>query len=287
MDLETSREISRLQQVTIEDTYDRKQIRTYLRDQIGTEDPYFNKLHFEVETFCINHTVTSITPLELTTELMLTVLIIDRGPIQSVASNLAMNIDTDQVYLEKVCMCMTLLLAASGIVFDVERTQSDAYVVIPKFKLTGPLKDYIEQKKYLPPMVTVPKKWLSNKGGGYLTRNESCVLGHNNHHEGQQATDVLNILQDIALELDLEALSYEETSNKVLDTDEKVKQFEHMCRESLVVYEDILNRGNEFYFVWKYDKRGRVYSSGYHINIQGTQYKKSIISFKRKELIEG
>ncbi|WP_219811313.1 DNA-directed RNA polymerase, partial [Campylobacter concisus] len=36
-----------------------------------------------------------------------------------------------------------------------------------------------------------------------------------------------------------------------------------------------------FYFKWAYDKRGRVYSKGYHIQIQASEYHKACLSFSK------
>ena len=42
-----------------------------------------------------------------------------------------------------------------------------------------------------------------------------------------------------------------------------------------------------FYFTWKYDKRGRIYSQGYHVNIQSTSFKKSLINLHNKLVVTG
>jgi hypothetical protein len=39
-----------------------------------------------------------------------------------------------------------------------------------------------------------------------------------------------------------------------------------------------------FYFLHKYDSRGRIYSQGYHINIQGTEYDKAILDFAERKV---
>lgn len=283
--LELLSEINKLEQVIMEDTYDRRKIRQHIRNQIGEDTPSFRTLLTKVENICINEEL-PISPTDLTIELMLTTLIVSRAPLQSIVSNLVINLDIEEDYLNSIDKLTTVIIDAAGIVYDVLHTQSDAYIVLPKVKLSKELEDYIACKKYLPPMSSTPKPWKSNVGGGYLTRTESCILGKLNHHNEKQALDVLNILQEIPLELDLEALSYEEESTKPLDTEEKKKNFNHMVEESDYVYEETLNRGNEFYFKWNFDMRGRMYSAGYHINIQGTPYKRSIINFKRKELIK-
>jgi hypothetical protein len=134
-------------------------------------------------------------------------------------------------------------------------------------------------------MVCKPRKWKHNAGGGYLNNTESVILGAMNHHEKKQALSSINILQEIPWELDKFMLKFEEEPNKELDTEEKVMQFQQFKEESREIYNKMLARGNKFYFQWNKDKRGREYCKGYHITLQGTQYKKAILSFADKEVM--
>jgi DNA-directed RNA polymerase len=42
---------------------------------------------------------------------------------------------------------------------------------------------------------------------------------------------------------------------------------------------------DRFYLTNKYDKRGRTYSQGYHVNPQGADWNKGVIELADKELI--
>jgi len=90
-------------------------------------------------------------------------------------------------------------------------------------------------------------------------------------------------LQSIKWELDPEILQLREKPNKTLDTPEKSMQFDLMKTTSSRVYKEYTDI--PFYFMWKFDKRGRMYSSGYHINFQSTDYKKALLSFVKQEVI--
>ena len=83
-----------------------------------------------------------------------------------------------------------------------------------------------------------------------------------------------------------------ELPRKVLDMNNpidvrKAQQHNDRCLQSAMVYDLMLQEDNEFYFIWKYDKRGRMYSQGYDINLQGSEYKKATIEFSKQELITG
>ena len=58
-------------------------------------------------------------------------------------------------------------------------------------------------------------------------------------------------------------------------------------RQSYYFYSLMANQGNKFYFGNKVDKRGRIYTQGYHINLQGTPFKKASLNFANKEQVTG
>lgn len=137
----------------------------------------------------------------------------------------------------------------------------------------------IKRTKYLPPMVCPPKWVNSNRPEQYMNHSASLVLGGEiNHHNKKLSLDVINIMNQQALSLDEEIAASHEVPNKVLDTWEKQMQFNDMALASKEVYRELIEQGNKFYFTHKYDKRGRLYSQGYHVNIQSTEFKKAIIN---------
>jgi len=156
------------------------------------------------------------------------------------------------------------------------------------FRLSDKTMKFIDQTKYLPPMVCEPKIVKNNFQAGYLTFDDSLILGSGNHHSGEICLDSINKFNQIPLSLDLDLLKrYEETSKKELDTPEKEKAYNKMVQDSYRVDVDLVNQGNRFFLNHKVDKRGRTYAQGYHVNTQGSSYKKAIINFHEKELIEG
>ena len=49
----------------------------------------------------------------------------------------------------------------------------------------------------------------------------------------------------------------------------------------------MLYHGNKFWLQNKVDKRGRIYTSGYHISPQGSSFKKAMINLANKEIVTG
>ena len=44
---------------------------------------------------------------------------------------------------------------------------------------------------------------------------------------------------------------------------------------------------HKFWLQNKVDKRGRIYTSGYHLNPQGSSFKKAMLNLKKKEIVTG
>lgn len=161
-------------------------------------------------------------------------------------------------------------------------------MVSSEYSLPEDIIERIHATKYMPPMIIPPCKVRNNGGGCYLTFNEPVILGdRHNFHEDEIALDVINIQNSIPLELDEMILGMEEVSNKPLDTPEKIVNFNRMKDASRAVYKLIMECGNEFYNPHAFDMRGRLYSKGYYVHIQSTEYKKCLINFKYKEIIKG
>jgi hypothetical protein len=154
-----------------------------------------------------------------------------------------------------------------------------------RYQLDNITQQKLDKMKYLPPMLCKPESIVNNKTSGYLTKDDSVILGGLNHHDECQSLDVINIQNSIKLSLDLNIVKLKEEPKKVLDTQDKITDFNRMAQSSKVVYQEMIDSGNEFYLCHKNDKRGRLYAQGYHISYQGTSYKKAIVNLAKKELI--
>ena len=147
------------------------------------------------------------------------------------------------------------------------------WYVHPNFTLDKKTQQKLAKLQYLPPMKTVPLKWTSNYNGGWLWENKHLVLGSRfTKHDKPLAYDVINKLQAIPWEIDTDTYLLEKQTNRVMNK----KKFLRVISEYL---------GIPFHFVWRYDSRGRSYSSGYDLNLQSNEYGKSLLSLHKKELI--
>lgn len=173
--------------------------------------------------------------------------------------------------------------------FDIDKADKMASLeIVSRIKLPVNLVDFIENSQYLPPMVCKPLKLTHNYSSGYLTHNDSLILGTGNHHDGDICLDVLNTMNGVALKLDTDFLcKVEEEPTFELDSQEKEDLWRDFKRQSYVFYNLMVQCGNKFYLNHKVDKRGRIYCSGYHITTQGTAFKKAMIELANEEAITG
>lgn len=189
--------------------------------------------------------------------------------------------------------------------FDVLKLgKNSSLMVQSQMVLDDQLVEYINNCVYLPPMVCEPQEIRDNHHSGYLTHNDSVILKHYNHHDGDVCLDVINLQNSIPLSLDVEFITtVEETPSKDLDEipgsqfksarerqimlQQKLDDWEHFKTQSIKVYALMVGHGNRFWLTHKVDKRGRLYAQGYHINTQGTKYKKAAVELADKEIVTG
>lgn len=173
--------------------------------------------------------------------------------------------------------------------FDIEKEHKMAsLMVVSRIPLSDNLVTFIEESQYLPPMVCEPLPLVHNHSSGYLTHNDSLILGSGNHHDGDITLDVLNTMNKVAFKLDLDFLcKVEEEPTFELDTQDKVDQWKAFKLQSYRFYSLMEQQGNRFYFCNKVDKRGRIYSQGYHLNPQGASFKKAMLELANEEVVEG
>lgn len=173
--------------------------------------------------------------------------------------------------------------------FDITKASREAsLMVVSRIPLGQGLVDYIRNSAYLPPMVCKPLELTNNYSSGYLSHKESLILGAGNHHDGDICLDVLNTMNQVALKVDTAFLcAFEEAPTHDLDTAEKRDQWHAHKVQSYEMYLLMAKLGNQIHLTYRVDKRGRAYAQGYHVNTQGTAFKKATLELANEELITG
>lgn len=155
------------------------------------------------------------------------------------------------------------------------------------FELEESIQEHINRTIHLPPMICKPDELKDNFYSAWKGKStEFVILNTFEYHHLEQSLDCINYSNSIAYSICEEMLDLVELPNKELDTREKVEAHDLMVSVSNCVYKLMLDTGNEFYFPHYNCERGRKYAKGYHVDIQGTEYKKSIVDFKEQFTIE-
>lgn len=155
----------------------------------------------------------------------------------------------------------------------------------------------IDRYQYPLPMIVEPRKVNNNTQSGYLLPNGSIILKGYNHHTDDVCLDHINRMNSIRLKINQDTAHAvkNEWKNmkkpKVGETwdqfQQRKKQLEKFNTTSMDVIQHIgIANGNAFYLTHKYDKRGRVYCQGYHVNYQGNTWNKAVIEFAHQETVE-
>lgn len=167
--------------------------------------------------------------------------------------------------------------------------------VIVRFDISADVQAELDRFQFPLPMVVEPKKLTNNHDTGYLTNRGSAIL-KDNHHDDDICLDHLNKVNKIKLRINQQVALTIKNSWKGLDKkkpDEeyedyqrRVKAFDKYDRTAHDVLDHLgLANEGDFYLTHKYDKRGRTYCQGYHVNYQGNPWNKSMIEFANQEVV--
>lgn len=167
--------------------------------------------------------------------------------------------------------------------------------LVIRFDISDEIKEELARFQFPLPMLVHPKLVRCNSDCGYLDHKESLIL-RNNYHTDDINLDHINRINQIPLTVNLK--TFYECKNhwkdiecrKQGETEEEYKarrkQFDDYNKQSKFVVELLNNFSDKFYLTHAYDKRGRIYCRGYHINYQGNDYAKAIVEFADKEYLE-
>jgi hypothetical protein len=169
--------------------------------------------------------------------------------------------------------------------YELFKTEDNRIYLQTNFTPSEQFCKFANQVGFLPPMVVEPQKLTRNFQSGYETFNESVILGSGNHHEGNQCLDTINGRNSVPMCLNLEFIKVKEEPKKELETIDQVDQFNEFVKQSKEIYALLVAQGNKFYFTHNLDCRGRKYAKGYHVNPQGSSYKKASLDLAEKEKV--
>jgi hypothetical protein len=166
--------------------------------------------------------------------------------------------------------------------------------VIVKYEVDKEVRKKISRFMYPLPMVEPPAPVRNNYSTGYYTIKKSLIL-KNNHHEDNLCLDHINRCNNVALSLNENVVAFVQNKWRNHDKrkegetreefDKRKKAFHTYDTTSRDVLAALIAQGNHFWLTHRYDKRGRTYSQGYHVNYQGNDWNKACIEFADAEVL--
>lgn len=196
----------------------------------------------------------------------------------SVASNSAETLQTCSARLgsfledETILAIKTgaeLLSICDGLGYEIERPiygQGNTFMVTCKLDRLSEVLSLQALEFYPMPELAIPDCPKSNA---------QVLLGHReNRHENTLNMSVLSILGSVGYRLTPIATMTEDKPDGVRQED-----WQNYLEQCEIVKAELGSK--PFYFKWAYDKRGRVYSRGYHIQIQANEFHKACLSFSK------
>ena len=170
---------------------------------------------------------------------------------------------------------------------------SEMFIV--KFEVSEDVQEELDRFQYPLPMVIEPRKVRKNTDTGYILGGGSLILKHN-HHEDDICLDHINRMNRVRFAIDHDTarmvknkwrnLDKQKAGESKAEFEKRRKMFEKYDRTAKDVITALSIHTDCFYLTHKYDKRGRVYCQGYHINYQGAPWNKATILLADKELVQ-
>lgn len=248
----------------------------YLKGNIGK--PYKTK------TDVVNMVTEDIAD-ELAISILFTTILLGKNTFQSYIGHVASQINLELEPFRKAQLAAWVLAYCDGGAYNIIAPAIGSmmnYSVEPKISLSIEDSQELARCFFLPPSKERLNDWTNPYNGGYSFERSYAILGDSfNKHDYPIDLQTLNILQSVKYKLTNNVDTPQKLDEEA--SDDRVVQFalaEIQTRKVLKEYRD-----EEFSFVWKFDKRGRVYSCGYDINVQGDSYRKASLEFAKEEIV--
>lgn len=175
--------------------------------------------------------------------------------------------------------------------FDMEQMK-----FVLKYEITADVEEQLANYQFPLPMIIPPREVKNNHmGSGYISRKGRIILnGSDVFDEEDVCLDHINRANSVGLSLNMNVIASEEgymilpkrkNGESFEDFQKRQKQAKVFYENSMNVMQGLLTLGNTFWLTHKYDRRGRTYAVGYHVNSQGTDYNKAVLELANKELI--
>lgn len=136
---------------------------------------------------------------------------------------------------------------------------------------------WINDTQFNLPLIEPPRKVKTNDSCGYHSIREPLLLGDFTQHDSPLNHEAINVLNAIEWSLDHFILNTPPVLPDNLDD-----KTADSLKEGIKVAHSYLKH-RPFHLAWQYDSRGRLYSHGYHVNLQSFEWIKATLNLYRAE----
>jgi hypothetical protein len=272
-------------QYVLEDLYNKNQALPRLREEFQVP---------EIIEHCEEHQV----PLDFAVDLLAHMALHKRVPIGTLVGILHRHFVANPDAIpstEELQICADMVLKAAEV--DLVDWDDLAKQFVIRIDVSLHVYEDLDRYQYPLPLVVPPREVRTNRDTGYHSQGSakgSIILKHN-HHDDDVCLDHINRVNQVTLTLNPDTVAMVQNKWRHLDRQKdgeirddylkRVKAFEKYDRVSRDVIAHLMMLGNEFYLTHRYDKRGRCYAQGYHVNPQGNDWNKAVIEFAEKEVV--
>lgn len=288
------------EQLMLEESFSKKNLIKYCREELGDEKytKIRKKMHKKINKYLHkeywkskNDYITAICMLDIPIDniidtMFISVMKFNETTIQHLSNEIG-NLfgDLNDIFIQ-IQIGADLLSACDETIYSIYQSGDDeeGLMVESLIEFSDEVKAKISMFIYQPPMLTKPMNINNNYQSGYLSWNDSVILGgYEKQHNKPVRLDVLNILNNIGFVLDEVTCNKLHISKNELDK-ENLDNWEQKIREENILFK--FYKSKEFFFNHKLDSRQRIYSQGYHLNVQGDEYNKACINLAKYEVVE-
>jgi hypothetical protein len=166
-------------------------------------------------------------------------------------------------------------------------------IFITNVTISDELNDQLNMYQYPMPMVVPPRELVENMQSAYLTVTNSVLL-KDTHHEDDVCLDHLNRCNQVKYSINMNVVQFVRNQWKNMDKpkegesaqefEKRKRAFDKYDKSSREVIKRLTDITDVFYLTHRYDKRGRTYCQGYHVNYQGSPWNKACVEFTTKEV---
>lgn len=210
-----------------------------------------------------------------------------RTKISAIVGILSRHFKSEENPYQATADYIAYMLKCRLIGYDTERDD-----LVVAYELDDDSAEKLERFQYPLPMIEPPVHVFHNNQTGYRTIQGSLLL-QNNHHNNDICLDHINRVNKQALSINENVVAFIQNQWKNISAPKAGESQEeyHKRRKNYLKYtkgayhvmELITMHANEFWLTHKYDKRGRTYCQGYHVNYQGNDWNKACVQFAHGE----